>query len=514
MKLKKIIGSIASFMMCFVLMTGNVTALEIDSGLTLVEQTQDINLSEIIDIMQLTENSRSSQPKRQEFDLASFGDVINPYEEVDNAEEVGEISLIPTDANESERNDDSYISISPAATAIPLSSLGITGMWLGNTGSDPFSGYNLKDNPNWNEVFFVDGGSYYPSVNVNIDATGFTYIRIRVLQWGQSTSKYTKLDSTSPTSSIVVRDLNQFGQIISVGETVYATYTDYIFKIPTGVATSNAKFISYSVQVPQISLETNANITWKTPTGSAPTTPAISFNYDDDYGLVTGLNNTMEYRAKYTDENNNNTYTSWMPISGSALLVPINNRQYTLQVRYKTSTNGNPSLNCELIVKTRSNAPLEYVDYLMVDELLGIYPSNKQIEVRLGDFSSYIPVTGGYYYTLASFVDSIPSGGLDRVYVRYAATANEPASNYIYYTIYGRNPNTPDAVYYQNGSLYNLTPNMVFRFNGGTWYNTSFSSANITSFMSTTNTTLLEIKYLPTETSSCSATRQIILPKL
>lgn len=55
---------------------------------------------------------------------------------------------------------------------------------------------------------------------------------------------------------------------------------------------------------------------------------------------------------------------------------------------------------------------------------------------------------------------------------------------------------------------------MVFRFNGGDWYSTELNEVNVTSFMSETETTLLEIKYMPTDTMSCSAIREIILPVL
>lgn len=118
------------------------------------------------------------------------------------------------------------------------------------------------------------------------------------------------------------------------------------------------------------------------------------------------------------------------------------------------------------------------------------------------------------YYSYIKFYRDIPTGSSDCIFIRYSATDTEPASNYVPILLYGRNPNTPDDVFYENGVLYNLTPEMVFRFNGGDWYTTTYSDVNVTAFLSETDTTLFEIKYLPTETMSCSNTIQIILPAL
>lgn len=152
-------------------------------------------------------------------------------------------------------------------------------------------------------------------------------------------------------------------------------------------------------------------------------------------------------------------------------------------------------------------------DVFLSSEILAIYTSEKQIEVALGDGASYVAISPAYYL-VDTFIDAIPEGGFNRIYIRYAATATEPASNSLVLTLYGRNPNTPDAVYYENGALYNLTSDMVFRFNGGAWYSTEYSAVNVTSFMSSTETTLLEIRYMPTDSASCSAIREITLPIL
>lgn len=70
------------------------------------------------------------------------------------------------------------------------------------------------------------------------------------------------------------------------------------------------------------------------------------------------------------------------------------------------------------------------------------------------------------------------------------------------------------SAYNDNGVLYNLTSDMIFRFNGGSWYSTQYNAVNVTAFMSSTETTLLEIRYMPTDTMSCSAIRTVTLPIL
>lgn len=237
------------------------------------------------------------------------------------------------------------------------------------------------------------------------------------------------------------------------------------------------------------------------------------YNMHSDYAYVSGVDTTMEYRAKFDNGDGTYSYSNWTAFTGTALYFPIYDYEYTLQIRYQTSTNGNPSLNCEIPVLTRSAGPSSYVEYDSISEILAIYTSEKQIEVALGDGASYVAISPAYYL-VDTFIDAIPEGGFNRIYIRYAATATEPASNTLVLTLYGRNPNTPDAVYYENGALYNLTSDMVFRFNGGAWYSTEYSAVNVTSFMSSTETTLLEIRYMPTDSASCSAIREITLPIL
>lgn len=142
-----------------------------------------------------------------------------------------------------------------------------------------------------------------------------------------------------------------------------------------------------------------------------------------------------------------------------------------------------------------------------------IYNLIKCGNINLKDGRSYISVSPAYY-NISSFIDAIPSGGFNRIYVRYAATATEPASKSLTLKLFARNPDTPTEVYYENGVLYNLTSNMIFRFNGGNWYNTQYSAVNVTAFMSSDETTLLEIRYMPTDTTSCSAIQSITLPVL
>ncbi len=397
------------------------------------------------------------------------------------------------------------------ASAIPLSSVTITDIFLGDETCKP---YGSKE---WTPVEITPSAVAPEYVSCSIDATGYSYIRIRVLQWGQSTWGSKLLDGERWIHGEEYRCYNRLGQVASAGDIVYGFHDDYIFKIPNNTRQSKAVFSEHFDQSGyNISKQATATITWTTPTDPAPTTPEILYNVrnDNDYAVVTGLSTSMEYCGEFTDGAGKTYLSSWNSVTGEALLVPINDEPYNFLVRYKASGNNNPSLSCRIPVKARAAAPNnEYIAYYEIDEILAIYPCEKQIEVALGDGTSYIPVSAAYY-DVASFIDKIPADGFNRIYVRYAATSDEPASKSGIIQIYGRNPNTPDDVYYENGVLYNLTPEMVFRFNGGDWYSTNYSSVNITSFMSSTDTTLLEIKYMPTETASCSAARQLTLPAL
>ena len=486
MKFKKIFSAVVSAALSLSLLASNVTALEANAELNLVSEsvTQTIDLSQFTgDMSYVTSNN-----------------VVEVSFDNNNESNIVDTDLIISDNT----NSATTLGISPRATANPLSVLGVTNIWVGN------SGYDSDGSTGWTEVY--SSTSPQTSLSSTVNTTGFTHIRFRVYQWGYTTSAYNRLDSASPTGSFNMASLNSSGNIASSGETVYGFIDDYIFAIPTEKTSSVAKFIGYYDQVsPMVTKEAKVNITWTSIT--APTTPTIAYNVHSDYAYVSGVDNTMEYRAKFDNGDGTYSYSDWTEFTGTALYFPIYDYDYTLQIRYQTSTNGNPPPNCELIVQTRSAGPSSYVEYDSISEILAIYTSEKQIEVALGDGASYVAISPAYYL-VDTFIDAIPEGGFNRIYIRYAATATEPASNALVLTLYGRNPNTPDAVYYENGALYNLTSDMVFRFNGGAWYSTEYSAVNVTSFMSSTETTLLEIRYMPTDSASCSAIREITLPIL
>lgn len=496
MKVKKIISTIISALMCFSMLTFNVSAAEFETGLTSVSgQTQ----AEAVNILQLANNAETTSI---DFDY----DCDEAQFDINSRDELSELSIDISDilgvtpANEE-------LTISPRATANPVSSLKITAVGVGNTR------YDLLGSGDWKIIYADQSGT--SNLSREIDATDCLYVCFRIFQWGYTSSHYIKLDGASYVHTNTVCTYNALGQVAGVGDVAYGFLDEYIFEIPKDEVSSTARFIGY-YKSNGIAIEANANITWTTPTGPAPTTPEIYYNIPNEYdgAVIMGLTADMEYCAEF-DNGDNGTYrSSWYSISSEALLVPINAEPYTVHIRYKKSTNGNPSLNCSIPIKSREAAPTnEYVGYDDILEVLAIYPCEQQIEVALGDGTSYIPVSAAYY-TVGSFIDTITTGGFNRIYVRYAATVDRPASMSGTILLYGRNPNTPDDVYYQNGMLHNLTPNIAFRFNGGNWYSTNLSEVNITSFMSTTGTTLLEVKYIPSETTSCSKTRQIILPAL
>lgn len=501
LKIKKVISGILSVAVCTAFLTTTAAAAEADYINAIQGQ-----LGENVEISQLSyDNSLSAQLNDLMYGIISFD---NADESEDDNIPVLQSEPVMSVSGELTANDNVAV---PYSTAVPLSSLGITDVFLGN--SDTWeSGVD-----NWVSAYKAPTSQMATTLNLKINATEYEFICFRVYQGGYQTASDSLLDNKKAFHVLTHDVYNQWGQHAGAGDIAYAFHEDYIFEIPTGKATSTANFRRYYNQSGlNIVKEATVNITWTTPTGPAPTTPEIVYNISNanDYAVVTGLSTDMEYCGKFKDSNGEYYYSSWFDVTSEIMLFPINDEPYTLLIRYKKSTNGNPSLNCSIPVKARETGPTtEYIGYYVIDEVLAIYQSERQIEIALGDGMNYIPVSAGYYY-ISDFIDNIAVGGFNRIYIRYAATADEPASYSSVLTLYGRNPNTPDNVYYENGVLYNLTSDMAFRFNGGNWYSTNYSAINVTSFMSDTETTLLEIKYMPTDAYSCSETLQLMLPAL
>lgn len=491
MKFKKIISAVVSAAMCFSMFTVGASAdLEPNSGLNLMSNQ---NNEEIVDLQFI--NTQTIYDSISQYDVVTFDNNTNLLNE--NSKYTEPYDVLPT----------SDYDISTYATANPLSDLKVIGISTGNFDSEEL------DTSKWNWIDDFEPTS--SSASVKIDATDSEYLCVRVFQWGYSSGDENMLDKKYNKYIRSVAEYNALGKPVQKGDILYGWVNDYIFEIPKEQYSSSVRIWRFSnLTSPSTTKQVNINITWTTPTAPAPTTPQILYNISNanDYAVVTGLSKDMEYRGKFGESEA--TCSSWNAVTGEAMLVPIYDTDYIFQVRYKSAINGLPSLNCNIVVKSRSAAPQDdVIGYNDILEVVAIYQSDKQIEVALGDSAGYFPQTSGYY-TIASFIDGIPIGGLDRIYFRYAATADEPASLPAVLTLYGRNPNIPNDVYYLNGMLCNLTPDMVFRFNGGDWYSTSYSEVNITSFLSKTDTTLFEIKYVPTDNTSCSKTRQIILPAL
>ena len=314
-------------------------------------------------------------------------------------------------------------------TAPPVSRVGISHVWVGNNPNNDNANPLVSNNDWIREYTSTSYANASATVRVDLPATGYSHVRVRVVRIGYINSANERLDGVAPVRSQHIEYINANGTPTPVGGVVQGFVTDFIFAIPQGRTTSNARFHYWWWSThPSVEREANLNITWKA------ITPA-----------------------------------------------PL--------------------------------PPLDFVEYYPIDEVIHIMDSGKQKQISLGNDTSFFNIAPGFY-TLQSFIDTIPTGGSSRVYVRYAATSNQPASNSVFLQLHGRNPNTPTAVFYQNGALYNLTSSMVFRFNGGVWYSTSHSAVSISSFMSSTSTTLLEIRFMPTASMSSSAIRQIILPRL
>jgi len=492
MKFKKIISTVVSAAMCFSMFTFGVSAAEIATDLSPVTEHTEV---EAVDISQLLGNEATTIDI--DYDTIQFDiDEKNVCGEFDT-----DISDILTDL-ETEQT------IAPRASANPVSSLVIKAIGVGNTRSDPFGTAKWVNVP-------LKTSSYSSEVSCNIDTTDYTYICVRVLQWGYTSSTDFKLDNSKYTSSREVCCYNALGQVITgAGEVIYGFLNDYIFEIPKDKTNSTIKLTAYYKSTGAV-VETKGYVTWKTPMGDAPTTPEIAYDPSYDDAIITGIDNTMEYRLVINDETDEAVRTNWTSFTDNVILAPINDTlPYTVEIRYKNLMYNNPSLSKKLQVKTRSEAPSGYTAYFGIDEILALYDSDKQLEVAFGDGTRYLAVNGPVYVRVDEFIDEIQAGGFNNIYVRYRATSDEPASHSVIFRIYGRNPQIPNNVYYENGILYNLTSDMIFRFNGGAWYSTKLSEANVTSFMSTTETTLLEIRYAATDTSSNSSIYSLTLPIL
>lgn len=492
MKIRKIISTIISAAMCFSMFTFGASATEITADLTPATNLAEV---ETVDISQLLGNSEASSIDI-DCEKIQFED-----DRDDVSDELGtDISDILADINAEQ-------SITPRASANPVSSLRITAIGVGNTSSDPFGQATWINVP-------LNTSSYSSEVSCNIDTTDYTYICVRVLQWGYTSSIDFKLDKSKYTSSREVCCYNALGQVITgAGEVVYGFLDDYIFEIPKDKTSSTIKLTAYYKSNGTM-VETKGYVTWKTPMGAAPTTPTITYRTDIDDALISGIDNTMEYRLKAENGTSEPGYTDWTSFTDTQILAGILEIPYTIQIRYKSATHGNPSEYMELQVKTRSEAPTGYTNYYYIDEILTLSTGDRQLEVAFGDGTRYAAVNGNLNVDMEKFVDEIQAGGFNNIYVRYRATSDTPASYSVVFKIYARNQQVPNTVYYENGILHNLTSDMIFRFNGGVWYGTKLSEVNITSFMSSTETTLLEIKYAATETSSNSAAYTLTLPVL
>lgn len=492
MKVRKIISTIISAAMCFSMFTVGASATEIGTDLSPVTSHMEV---EAVDLSQFLGNSEAI-PIDIDCDTIQFDlDENNVWGEFDT-----DISDIVADLNAEQ-------TITPRASANPISSLRITAIGVGNARIDPFG------QEEWDNVP-LKTSSYSTEISCNIDTTDYTYICVRVLRWGYTSDKDFKLDNSKFTYSREVCSYNALGQVITgAGEVVYGFLEDYIFEIPKNKTNSTITLTGY-YKYSGAMVETKGFITWKTPTGPAPTTPTITYDPAYEEAVIEGIDNTMEYRLKVDNGTSKPGYTNWASFTGTKILAGILDMPYTVQIRYKNVSLGNPSEYMELPVKTRSEAPSGYADYYYIDEVFAIYDSDRQLEVAFGDGTRYIPISGKAFVRIDDFIDDIPVGGFNNIYVRYRATDDEPASYALIFKINARNPKVPSNVYYENGILYNLTPDMLFSFNGGSWYSTNYSAVNVTSFMSSTETTTLEIMYAATETTSNSAIYTLTLPAL
>jgi hypothetical protein len=522
MKVKKIMGILISVVLSLTMFTMNVgaddyqTVNSSDSDLVPLVQsdyvdnfTNQIDLSEITGMLPVSSNTIN--------DNTVAGNDLNAQTDNDATNLTG-LNIQSSDSNQINSNTINSPGIMPLDSGInspptPVYDVWITRIWLGNSSFDNTQ-FTETLNPNdWNLVFSASDAQHATYVSGDLDATGYSYIRFRINQLGYSSnSSNVKMDG------VLYANSYQEGSYDDVFGVNYGFITDYVFAIPTDRSTSNAVFrliyssLSNGAYGDQ---SAEADINWTTPTGQAPTSPSISYNNSIEYGYISGLNNTMEYCAVTEDDTRRDSDLSWTTAPNGGMYVMIyDDEPYIFRIRYKNSTGGNPSLSVEVPVKKRGDAPIYSDDFFYdsEDEYFWLY---NDLEICAGDTGGYFLIPANSTVTIGAFIDGIMTNGLNHIYLRYPATATEPASNPWILTLYSRNPNTPTSVVYQNGVLSNLTPNMIMRFGGtGYWYNTTLSQVNITGFMSTSNTTLLEIKYAATSTMSCSDTVEIILPIL
>jgi hypothetical protein len=525
MKLKKFIGIMTAIILSVTMMTVNVVADEpTDTSEHLLYQVNlDINENALNDTTDISELIPLSMPSSNQtnlnYEVANVdlennnNSLISSQYSVSNIES-SDLTTIPYELNENEPaiapQFESYI-MSGTSNAPPVSYVGVNRVWLGNDYYDPFNTY--VNNPNlWEPVYYTGSDDMAANnLSLTIDSTGYDYIRFRIYQIGYSTIENVTMDDIPYVYSV------HSGDFTYATGVVYGYSTDYMFEIPSPPYDNQFDFeMIYSQLSSTItgSASTSVDVEWSTPIGAAPTTPAITYNTGLEYAYVSGINNTMEYATVPVTDGRKDTQLNWSTLPQTGIYMPIyDDYSYIMKIRYITSTGSMPAISCSIPVKSRSEAPVAQSDFIY-DDLFEILAVLNPMEIAIGDGQPYYYATTGSY-DISSVIDYITTNDPVSLYLRFPATNTEPASEISVITLYERNPNVPSSVTYQNGMLCNLTSDMVIKFSSDDWwYSSSYSQVNVTSFMSTTSTTLVEIKYAPTANYSCSESVQITLPML
>ncbi len=208
---------------------------------------------------------------------------------------------------------------------------------------------------------------------------------------------------------------------------------------------------------------------------AAPSTPVFVYNNPSypSQAVLTGLTTSMEYKLS--------TSSSWIACTGEDSIFDIPSSTLTYNVRTKSSTTTPTSVVKNLSLYARTSIYAPSVTLNMSTETIGTL--NTQMEVST-DGINFTPITQTTSsYSLSSVIDATTSG-TTTFYVRIKATATEPYSNSLAFTLYPR-ASQPVGLSYdaENKLITGVNNTMEYRAVGLT----SWSSVGTSSVISVSN---------------------------
>jgi hypothetical protein len=238
-----------------------------------------------------------------------------------------------------------------------------------------------------------------------------------------------------------------------------------------------------------------------------PAAPAnLTFVYNDsdnyDKAVLSGVNNTMEFRASNT--------TQWTPVSDSNRVFDIPTSSIVYYVRYKSNDTAFASGEASFYLYSRSYAPS--ISYNTTTEIISGLTSAREISINDGDFNTISSST----MDISEMINDI---GVDETLIikgRTAATQTAPASSMVTITVKPR-ANSPINVTYNSAAiaLSGTATSMQYKLStASSWTTATANNLNLKSFASQSADTIILLRYTPTNNNSASLPVQFTIPQL